>query len=108
MNRGMEEAAEHTSDLEDWVMEINHTEPERENRIVQREMRLRELSDYRKDNSIHIGGLPEKREFGAENLFEEIIAENVPNWGRETNIHIRETREFTSKSTKSGQHPDIL
>ena len=42
-------------------------------------MRLRELSDYRKDNNIHIVGLPEGRELGAENLFEEIIAENVPN-----------------------------
>ena len=89
-------------------MEINHTEPKREHRILECEMRLRELSDYSKHNSIHIVGVPEGRENGAENLFEEIIAENIPSWGRETNIHIRETREFTSKSTKSGQHPDIL
>ena len=89
-------------------MEINHTEPKREHRILQREMRLRELSEYRKDNSSHIVGVPEGRESGAENLFEEIIAENVPNWGRETNIHIRETRELPSTSTKSGQHTNIL
>ena len=105
MNRGMEEAAEQTSDLEDWVMEINHTEPKRENRILQREMRLRELSNYRKDNSIHIVGVPEGRENGEENLFEETIAENFPNWGRETNIHIQETRELPSKS---GQHTNLL
>ena len=49
-------------------MEINHTEPERENRIVQREMRLRELSDYRKDNTIHIVGVPEGRENGGGNF----------------------------------------
>ena len=89
-------------------MEINHTERKRENRTVQREMRLRELSDYGKDNSIHIVGVPEGRENGVENLFEEIIAENVPNWGREKNIHIQETREHPSKSTKSGQHTNIL
>ena len=104
----MEEAEEQTSDLEDWVMEINHIEPKRENRILQREMRLRELSDYSKHNNIHCVEVPEEREKGAENLFEEIIGENFPNWGRETNIHILETREFTPKSTKSGQHPDVL
>ena len=89
-------------------MEIKHTEPKRENRILQRETRLTELSDYSKPNNIHIVGVPEGRESGAENLFEEIIAENVPNWGRETNIHIRRTTEFPSKSTKSGQHTNIL
>ena len=104
----MEEAAEQTSDLEDWVMEINHTEPKREHRIVQREMRLRELSDYRKDNNIHIEGVPEEIEKGAENLFEEIIAENFPNWGRETNIHIQESKGLPSTSTKSGQHTIIM
>ena len=81
MNRGIEEAEEQTSDLEDWVMEINHTEPKRENRILQRETRLRELSNYRKDNSIHIVGVPEGRENGEENLFEETIAENFPMGG---------------------------
>ena len=105
MNRGMEEAAEQTSDLEDWVMEINHTEPKRENRILQCEMRLRELSNYRKDNSIHIVGVPEGRENGEENVFVETIAENFPNWGRDTNIHIQETRELPSKS---GQHTSLL
>ena len=88
MNRGTEEAEEQTDDLEDGVMEINHTEPKREHRIVQREMRLRELSDYSKRNNIHIVGVPEEREKGAEDLFEEIIAEDFPNWGRETNIQI--------------------
>ena len=94
-----------TSNTECWkLITLNQGE----HRILQREMRLRELSDYRKDNNIHIVGLPEGREFGAENLFEEIIAENVPNWGRETNIHIQETRELPSTSTKSGQHTNIL
>lgn len=67
MNRGTEEAEEQTDDLEDGVMEINHTEPSRETRILQHEMRLRELSDYRKHNNINIIGVPEEREKGAEN-----------------------------------------
>ena len=64
MNRGMEEAAEQTSALEDWVMEMNHIEPKRENRILQREMRLRELSNYRKDNSIRIVGVQKEEKRG--------------------------------------------
>ena len=78
----MEEAEEQTSNLKDWVMEMNHIEPKRENRILQREMRLRELSDYSKDNNIDIVGVAEEREKGAENLFVETIAEKCPNWGR--------------------------
>ena len=64
MNRGMEEAGEQTSALEDWVMEMNHIEPKRENRILQREMRLRELSNYRKDNSIRIVGVQKEEKRG--------------------------------------------
>ena len=33
----------------------------------------------------------EEREKGAENLFEEIIAENFPNLGKETDIQVQET-----------------
>ena len=64
VNRGMEEADEQISDLEDGVVEINHIEPKRENRILQREMRLRELSNYRKDNSIRIVGVQKEEKRG--------------------------------------------
>ena len=64
VNRGMEEADEQISDLEDGVVEINHIEPKRENRILQREMRLRELSNYRKDNSIRIVGVQKEEKMG--------------------------------------------
>ena len=60
----MEEAEEQTSNLKDWVMEMNHIEPKRENRILQREMRLRELSNYRKDNSIRIVGVQKEEKMG--------------------------------------------
>ena len=57
--------------------------------------RLRELSDsiryYIRCNNIHIIEVPEKeeREMRAENLFEEIIAENLPKLGKETDIQIK-------------------
>ena len=56
-------------------------------RIIEHENRLMELSDFIKHNNIHIIGVPkEERESGAENIFEELIAENLPNLGKERDI----------------------
>lgn len=42
-------------------------------------------------NNIHIIGVPEEeREKGAENLFEDIIAENIPKVVKETGIKVQE------------------
>ena len=44
----------------------------------------------------------EEREKGAENIFKEIIAENVPNLGKKLNIEVHEanrTHYFTTKKT---------
>ena len=50
----------------------------------------RKLSDIIKHSNIHITEVPEKenRERGAENLFEEMRAENLPNVGKEVDIQI--------------------
>ena len=50
--------------------------------------RLRKLSNFIKCSNICIIGVPEKEEKvkRAENLFQEIIAENFPNLGKETDI----------------------
>ena len=50
--------------------------------MIDHESRLRELSDSIKCSNICIIGVPEEEERG---LFEEIIAENLPNLGKETN-----------------------
>jgi len=53
--------------------------------------RLRELSDSRKCNNIHIIGVPEEeKEKGTEGLYyiQQIIAENFPYLGKETDIQI--------------------
>ena len=50
-------------------------------------MRLRELSDYSKDNNIDIVGASEEREKGDENLFVETVAEKCPIGGRNKHPH---------------------
>ena len=63
---------------------------------MQHENRLRELNDAMKPNNIHTVGVPEtKREKGAENLFEEIIAKISLIW---------ETKQ-TSRSRRHRKHP---
>ena len=58
---------------------------------MQNENTLRELSDSIQCNNICIIGVPEEeeREKRAENLFEEIIAENSLNLGKKTEIQIQ-------------------
>ena len=80
----------------------------------------RELSDSIKRNNICTIGTPEEEgEKGAENLFQEIMAQSFPNEGKEidlqiqeeaqrTPIKIRRHRELPLKSTKAGQHQDML
>ena len=70
---------------------------------------LRKLSDSIKHNNILIIRIPEgeEREKGAENLFEEIIRENFPTWGRKQISKSRKYRDPPTKSIKGGLHPDI-
>ena len=69
-------------------MENNEAE-QRKERIMGHENRLRELSDSIKCNNIHIIGISEKEEKGTENLLEEIIGENFPKLGKETDNQIQ-------------------
>lgn len=48
-----------------------------------------------------------QRKGGEEHLFEEIIAENLPNWGKETGIEIQETQIAPiEKPTQGYPHKD--
>ena len=61
-------------------MEIMDAEQEREKRLKRNEESLRELWDNIKHTNICIIGVPEEeREKGTEKIFEEIVAENLPN-----------------------------
>ena len=55
---------------------------------------LRDLWDNIKHTNIHIIGVPEGKEGekGPEKIFEEIIAENFPNMGKETVTQVQEAQ----------------
>ena len=54
---------------------------------------------HHKVNPIHItrDREGEEREKGAESLFKEILAENFPNLGKETNIQSKKPKEYQTK-----------
>ena len=84
-------------------MENSNAEKKKERKILDQECRLREFSNSVKHTNICIIGTPEGKEKGkgAEGLFEQIIAKNFPNLGKETDIQSRRYRELPSKSTKT-------
>ena len=69
------------------------------------ENRLRELSDSIKHNNIHIIGIPEEEERGAENLFQEIITENFCNLGKEMKTRSKRHRKTPKRINKSRPTP---
>jgi len=72
-------------------MENREVEKKRERKILDRESRLRKLSNSLKHNNIGIIRAPEEegKEKGA-GFFEQILAESFPNLGKETDIKIQE------------------
>ena len=66
---------------------------------------LRELWDNFKGTSIHITGVSEEeREKGPEKIFEEVIAENFSNMGKESLTQIQEAQQVPYKKSKE-EHP---
>ena len=67
-------------------------EQKKEKRMKGNEDSVRDLWNNIKHTNIHIIGVPEgeEREKGPENIFEEIIAGNFPNLGKETIIQVQE------------------
>ena len=86
INSRISEAEEWISELEDRMVGITATEQNKEKRMKRNEDSLTVLWDNIKCTNIHIIGVPEggEREKGPEKTFEEIIAENFPNMGKET------------------------
>ena len=78
--------------MEDRLVEITDVEQKREKRLKRNEGSLRELSENIKCTNIYIIGVPEgeEREKGTEKIFEEIIAKNFPNMGKEPLTQIQE------------------
>ena len=75
-------------------MEIKDAEQKREKRLKTNEENLRELWDDVKCTNICITWVPEgeEREKGTEKIFQEIIAENFPNMGKESLTQIQKAQ----------------
>ena len=86
-------------------MENNEAETKREIKAKEHDLRIREISNSLKRNNIRIIGVPEdeEREKGVEGLCEQIIAENFPNLGKDTDIKIQEAQRTPIRLNKSQQ-----
>ena len=65
------------------------------------------ISDL-EDKVVETNEVEKKRERGKENLFQEIIAENVCNLGKETDIQIQEAQRTPIKINKSRPTPRYI
>ena len=74
---------------------MTDAEQKREKGLKTNEESLRELWDNVKLTNIHSIGVPEgeEREKGTEKIFQEIIAENFPNMGKEPLTQIQEAQQ---------------
>ena len=90
------EVEERVSEIEDKLMARKETEEKREKQLKDNEERLREINDGLRRKNLFIIGVPESTEMdkGPGSIFEQIIAGNFPNLGRETGIQIQETEKF--------------
>ena len=71
------------------MVEITDVEQNKEKRMKRIEDSLKELWDNFKCTNIHIIGMTEEeKDKGPEKIFEEIIAENFPNMGKETLVQV--------------------
>ena len=100
-NSRLHEVEEWISGLENRTMELTHTEQQNEKQILKSEDTLRDLWYTIKQNNIWTIGVSEggEREQGLEKLFEEIVAENSPIWGKETD-RSRKPRESEEDEPK--------
>ena len=103
------EVEERVSDIEDKLMTRKEAEEPGEKQLKDHEERLRRINESLKGKNLCIIGVPENAEWarGPESIFEQIIAENFPNLGRETGIQIQEIERHPPKSIKTIQHLDI-
>ena len=93
------EAEEQINKEEDRLVKIMDAEQKREKRLKTNEESPREIQDNIKHTNIRIIGVPEgeEREKGTENIFQEIIAENFPNMGKESLTQIQEAQRVPYK-----------
>ena len=96
-NNKLDQAEEGVSKSEDISFEIIQSKKQKEN-IKKNEESLQDLWDTKRNN-ICIMGLSEvaEKEKWSENIFKEIMAENVTNLGREMDIQIHEVQKIPNR-----------
>ena len=99
----MDEAEQRIRDIENKLEENNEADKKRELRAKEHDLRIREITDSLKRNNISITGVPEEeeREIEIEGLCEQIIAENFPNVGKDTDIKIQEAQRTPIRFNKN-------
>ena len=107
-NSRITEVEEQINDLVDRMVEITATEQNIEKRVKINEDRLRDLWDNIKCANICILGVQEgeESETGPEKIFEEIIAENFPNMGKEIINQVQKAQRLPGRITQGGTHQD--
>ncbi|KAF0884120.1 LORF1 protein, partial [Crocuta crocuta] len=105
----IEEVERRIGELENTIIEKEEAKKKRDKLIQEHERRVQELSDTIKWNIICIIGIPEEEERGkgTEGVLEQIIAENFPYLGKETNIEIQEAQRTPLRrdlNRSSAQH----
>ena len=102
----MDRAKEQIHDTEDKIMENNKIE-KRERKALDHEHRLLEFNDSLKSNNIHVlyRSPRRRKERKSKGLFEQIIAENFPKLGKETDLEIQEVQLTPIKFHKSRPPP---
>ena len=91
------------SNIEDKLMTRKEAEgKKKEKQLKDHEERLREINNSLRRKNLCIIGVPEsaERDKGPESIFEQIIAENFSNLGRETGIQIQEIERYPLKLIK--------
>ena len=84
-------------------MENNEAEKKREINAKEHNLRIREISDSLKRNNIRIIRVPEdeEQEKGIKGLCEQIIMENFPNLGKDTDIKLQEAQRTPIRFNKN-------
>ena len=72
------------------MIATRETEEKRDRQLKDQKDRLREINDSLRKKNLRVIGGPEgaERDREPEYVFEQILAENIPNLGRETGIQI--------------------
>ena len=99
IHRRITEAEDWINDLEGRMVEITASEQNIEKRMKRNEHSLWDLWDNIKHMNICIIGVPEgeERDKGPEKIFEEIIAENLPNLEKEIINQVQEAKRVPGR-----------